>query len=454
MRKYLAIALIAMVAGLWSFGIVNADNPNYFKQCANGTASPFTCLPGTNWTGGALNTSNSHYTEGVAVPQKILFRGITGTVHYIGFQMSWTRAGKHTYDFPTSWAQAEQTHQSVFSTTLKVLGSECSGMGGADLTACTQVVSGTGHVATSVPVPEDPFVSGVFAAPATGSTQAKINAFETAYGNRTITVYTMVPVTASMAMSHTVSNGCDFAGAAGPCTLGPNDNSDTNWTIQLSSSSPITQVLVTFAAHAALGNPFGDPSANGVGWGYGTGANTVSGAPYHVNNPCIDSYCFGGGGLDNQMQLSQAPTAVGLSSFGAAGTTGGVALQWRTGSEVNTAGFNIYRSDDGRDGPYKRINTLMVAAENALVGAKYEFLDTTTVAGKTYFYQLEDVELNGTSERHSPIAVSVPSAEGFSLLHPLQLWTIAAAILMLVFLVVGAILVGVFLHSPKLLRRS
>jgi hypothetical protein len=128
-----------------------------------------------------------------------------------------------------------------------------------------------------------------------------------------------------------------------------------------------------------------------------------------------------------------APTAVTLSSFSAqaAGTDGGVILTWIIASQVNTAGFNIYRSARA-EGPYIRINTLLIPAlGDALLGGKYRYHDTRVAPGKTYYYQLEDVELNGTSMRHDPIQIAIPTASetnvNFGLLIGLSVAALAAA---------------------------
>ncbi|MBN1954824.1 MAG: hypothetical protein JW900_07215, partial [Anaerolineae bacterium] len=41
-------------------------------------------------------------------------------------------------------------------------------------------------------------------------------------------------------------------------------------------------------------------------------------------------------------------------------------------------------------------------------GASYEFLDTAVGHGQTYYYLLEDVDLNGLRTAHGPIAITTP----------------------------------------------
>lgn len=70
---------------------------------------------------------------------------------------------------------------------------------------------------------------------------------------------------------------------------------------------------------------------------------------------------------------SGAPTAVSLSNANAFVTADNeVVLNWTTGSEINTAGFNLYRSES-EDGPYARINPQLIPASGeALLGGTYE----------------------------------------------------------------------------------
>jgi hypothetical protein len=83
-----------------------------------------------------------------------------------------------------------------------------------------------------------------------------------------------------------------------------------------------------------------------------------------------------------------------------------VTIEWKTASEVSTAGFNIYRAD-GSEGPYSKINQDMIPASNdPLTGGNYQYIDRNVQARHHYFYQLEDVETNGKVNRHGPVQVS------------------------------------------------
>ncbi len=96
------------------------------------------------------------------------------------------------------------------------------------------------------------------------------------------------------------------------------------------------------------------------------------------------------------------PTAISLLSFKAtAKGNGQVIVTWQTGTEIDNAGFNIYRART-KDGDYRKINsTLIPASGNASTGASYSYTDAPRAKGK-YFYKLEDVDYNGVSTMHGP----------------------------------------------------
>ena len=77
-----------------------------------------------------------------------------------------------------------------------------------------------------------------------------------------------------------------------------------------------------------------------------------------------------------------------------------VTVEWSTASELNTAGFNLYRGDSPT-GPFTRVNAeLNAASPDPLVGGQYAFTDSAVSLFRTYYYQLEEVETDGhTSAR-------------------------------------------------------
>jgi len=85
-----------------------------------------------------------------------------------------------------------------------------------------------------------------------------------------------------------------------------------------------------------------------------------------------------------------------------------IRIDWETETEIDTAGFNIYRSES-IDGAYVLLNeTLIPSTGNSVSGARYSFTDEDVVAGNTYFYRLEDIELDNSTEQHAPIEYAAP----------------------------------------------
>ena len=75
--------------------------------------------------------------------------------------------------------------------------------------------------------------------------------------------------------------------------------------------------------------------------------------------------------------------------------TGAVVITWSTQSELNNAGFFIKRSQQ-RDGEFKVINATMVAgAGTTSEKQSYTYTDTTAQPNVVYYYQIEDVSLDG-----------------------------------------------------------
>jgi hypothetical protein len=99
-------------------------------------------------------------------------------------------------------------------------------------------------------------------------------------------------------------------------------------------------------------------------------------------------------------------TLINLASFTTSPSAGKVALEWTTESEINNAGFNLYRSDS-EGGEYAKINGSLISAKGSPTqGVSYEFVDTNVQNRKTYFYKLEDIDLSGKSTMHGPVSTT------------------------------------------------
>ncbi len=104
---------------------------------------------------------------------------------------------------------------------------------------------------------------------------------------------------------------------------------------------------------------------------------------------------------------------VELLYFQAVVGNGSVTLIWETATEVDTAGFNILRSES-EDGPFAKINDTLIPAKGGTTqGATYSYVDNGVQNGVTYWYQLEDVDVTGESEVRAPTLL-VSAAGGWA----------------------------------------
>ena len=78
--------------------------------------------------------------------------------------------------------------------------------------------------------------------------------------------------------------------------------------------------------------------------------------------------------------------------------TGAAVITWSTQSELNNAGFFIKRSQQ-RDGEFKIINAAMIQGAGTTSEKQfYTYTDTTAQPNVVYYYQIEDVSLDGNHQ--------------------------------------------------------
>ena len=92
------------------------------------------------------------------------------------------------------------------------------------------------------------------------------------------------------------------------------------------------------------------------------------------------------------------PLPVELASFRPVrdDATGHVVIRWATESELNNAGFNILRSES-KTGEFTVVNVKGIVPGHDTTSEKhvYEWKDTTAKPNVVYYYQIEDVSLDG-----------------------------------------------------------
>ena len=102
---------------------------------------------------------------------------------------------------------------------------------------------------------------------------------------------------------------------------------------------------------------------------------------------------------------------VTLAFFSAKVVNQQVYLRWRTESEVNNLGFEIYRANK-QDGDYQlvssfRSNEQLKGQINSSSSKLYQFVDANVLPNQTYFYKLADVSIKGQRSFHGPVKVLV-----------------------------------------------
>ena len=100
------------------------------------------------------------------------------------------------------------------------------------------------------------------------------------------------------------------------------------------------------------------------------------------------------------------PLAVTLASFDATPQADHVLVTWQTVSELDNAGFNLYRTVTS-DPPTAAnlLATIPSQGPGSTQGFFYVYQDYAVTAGEAYWYWLEDVDFNGATALHGPVSV-------------------------------------------------
>ncbi len=96
---------------------------------------------------------------------------------------------------------------------------------------------------------------------------------------------------------------------------------------------------------------------------------------------------------------TQPATAVALRGFTATRAATQVVIRWRTASELDLLGFNVYREVNGTR---TRLNRRLIAGKGAGV---YSFVDRRAPKGKTVRFWVQVVNLDGSRSWYGPARV-------------------------------------------------
>jgi hypothetical protein len=299
----------AVLALLVTWAVVAAySTSSDLPQCQDNGTSP--SIMSCNWVNGQM--SNANWLEGSAVPQKVQISGLSASataVHTYTWSVTWSnKVYYHGYDWLVSYAQAQQLHQDYVGSPLNL--NSCTSGTNAEQTTCTNLH--TSGYSQTIDIPDDTFVSG--SAVNGGSALPRIQAFESKYGNRTMTLWTDRPITGTAVL--TFYHSADTTGFPPIANNGDAIAGSTliRYTVYFTSSADT--FMLEYGAHFALsGNPYVDPMA--WGWdttngGYGA-AGLYPSAPWHVKDPGLDAGAGNLGSQDNQAKV-QNPSSYPINS--------------------------------------------------------------------------------------------------------------------------------------------
>ncbi|MEW6054923.1 MAG: C25 family cysteine peptidase, partial [Nitrospirota bacterium] len=159
------------------------------------------------------------------------------------------------------------------------------------------------------------------------------------------------------------------------------------------------QVDVTPSAAGQRLPVTGTPASNGTTARYvdETGNTTQTRATYTFGPLCELAVTQG----------TLVPTLAIISSFRAYEYNGQAAVEWTTSSEVDTAGFYLYRLDESR-GKFKIINhDILPALLTSPQGGTYRLIDSGASFKKANTYLLVEIEGRGGKNYYGPFTVRI-----------------------------------------------
>jgi hypothetical protein len=102
--------------------------------------------------------------------------------------------------------------------------------------------------------------------------------------------------------------------------------------------------------------------------------------------------------ISNATTTTASTTAIAQDST----KKGTITLRWRTESEQDNYGFNVYRSEN-KEGTFEKINSTIVRGNGTTSEPHdYVYVDNEVYKGKTYYYYLMDVDLAGSTKKFTP----------------------------------------------------
>ncbi len=160
---------------------------------------------------------------------------------------------------------------------------------------------------------------------------------------------------------------------------------------------------------------YGDYTTDTAGWQYlRSGSQTApSGAvTAHAEIRCYDVSGWDGNAtvyVDDATFCDNECLSVELSSFYAIYNQDQLTLHWKTYSETNNQGWNVYRSVTNDFNTAEKINIIQIPGHGTTSQtSEYVYTDVKQVENnKTYYYWIESVENSGNTELYNPISINI-----------------------------------------------
>jgi hypothetical protein len=105
----------------------------------------------------------------------------------------------------------------------------------------------------------------------------------------------------------------------------------------------------------------------------------------------------------DDVAFETTPLAVTVYGLRATRSHRGVVLRWRTGTEADTLGFNVYRQTGARR---VLVNRRLIPAVGAVAGSLYSYRDRSAPQHRALRYWLQDVAVDGTRTWHGSVRLS------------------------------------------------
>lgn len=168
----------------------------------------------------------------------------------------------------------------------------------------------------------------------------------------------------------------------------------------------------------------GKPAGNwGIIMWYSNAANDWMNSSFPSSNPITGTfplavtefqiYGSAGTGILPDEGGSTTPLPVALSSFTGVFNGEVPILQWVTASEINNAGWNVFRATESDLSLSFQVNPEIIEGQGTTSEmTNYQFIDFCDYNfDRTYYYWLESVDYSNQSETYGPILVYIPQPE-------------------------------------------